>query len=87
VITGEATSLPKPAYPSTAQAVGASGLVSVQVLIDESGRVVSAHATGGHPLLRASAERAALAARFTPTRLSEVPVKVTGIITYNFMRG
>lgn len=86
VITGEATSLPKPAYPTTAQAVGASGQVSVQVLIDESGRVVSAHATGGHPLLRASAERAALAARFTPTRLSDMPVKVTGIITYNFMR-
>jgi len=87
VVNGQATSLPKPVYPATAQAVGASGQVSVQVLIDESGHVVSAHATGGHPLLRASAEKAALAARFTPTKLSEVPVKVTGIITYNFMRG
>jgi TonB family protein len=86
VITGEALSLPKPAYPAPAQAVGASGQVSVQVLIDESGHVVSAHAVGGHPLLRASAERAALSARFTPTKLSEVPVKVMGIITYNFVR-
>lgn len=84
VINGQATSLPKPAYPSAAKAVKAGGDVNVQVTIDESGRVISAKAVTGHALLRAEAERAARNARFTPTLLSEKPVKVTGIIIYKF---
>jgi TonB family protein len=87
VVNGKATYLPKPAYPPAAQAVAASGMVEVQVLIDETGHVVSAHAARGNPLLRAAAERAALGAKFTPTLLSNTPVKVAGIITYNFLRG
>lgn len=85
VLNGKATSLPKPAYPAAARAVRAGGAVSVQVLIDESGRVVSASAVGGHPLLRAAAEGAARGARFSPTLLSGQPVKVSGVITYNFV--
>lgn len=85
VLNGKATSLPKPPYPPAARAVRASGAVTVQVLIDENGRVVSATATSGHPLLRAAAAAAARGARFSPTMLSGQPVKVTGIITYNFV--
>lgn len=85
VVNGKATSLPKPPYPPAARAVRASGAVSVQVLIDENGRVVSANAVSGHPLLRAAAESAARGARFSPTQLSGQPVKVSGIITYNFV--
>lgn len=86
VINGKATSLPKPPYPPTAKAVGASGAVNVQVLIDETGDVVSAKAVNGHPLLRAAAERAARSAKFTPTKLSNIPVKVNGLIVYNFAK-
>ena len=86
VLNGQATSLPKPVYSIAARTVGAQGLVTVQVTIDESGRVISANATNGHILLRTEAERAARNARFSPTLLSDVPVKVTGIITYNFQR-
>ncbi len=86
VVNGRATHLPIPAYPATARAVGASGKVDVQVLIDETGSVVSAKAVSGNPLLRASAETAARRARFSPTFLSKVPVKVTGVIIYNFTR-
>jgi TonB family protein len=86
VVNGIATSLPKPAYPATAIAMNIKGKVDVQVLINESGKVISSHAINGHPMLRANAERAALTARFTPTLLSNVPVKVTGVIVYNFMR-
>jgi len=86
VINGLATSLPKPPYPPAAVAVNAQGKVDVQVLIDESGKVVSAKAVSGHPLLRAAAERAAWSARFTPTYLSKVAVKVTGVIVYNFTK-
>jgi protein TonB len=85
VLNGKATSLPKPAYPAAARAVQASGSVSVQVLIDEGGRVVSASAVSGHPLLRAAAVAAARGARFSPTLLSGQPVKVSGVITYNFV--
>jgi protein TonB len=85
VLNGKAISLPKPAYPAAARAVRAAGAVQVQVLIDETGRVVSASAAGGHPLLQAAAVAAARGARFSPTLLSGQPVKVSGIITYNFV--
>ena len=87
VINGRATDLPKPAYPAAALAVNAQGKVDVQVLINENGRVVSAKAVSGSPLLRGAAENAARNARFSPTLLSNVPVKVTGVIIYNFTRG
>lgn len=85
VLNGKATSLPKPPYPPAARAVRAAGAVSVQVLIDESGSVVSATAVSGHPLLRAAAAQAARGARFSPTMLSGQAVKVSGVITYNFV--
>jgi TonB family protein len=85
VLNGKAISLPRPPYPPAARAVRASGAVSVQVLIDENGRVISASAVSGHPLLRASAVSAARGARFTPTILSGQAVKVSGVITYNFV--
>lgn len=85
VLNGKATSLPKPPYPAAARAVGASGAVTVQVLIDENGDVVSAEAVSGHPLLRAAAAQAARGAKFSPTYLEGTPVKVSGVITYNFV--
>src|SRR5918911_205685 len=85
VLNGKAISLPKPAYPPIARAAHASGTVVVQVLIDENGTVVSAHAISGHPLLQGAAVGAARQARFSPTKLSGQPVKVTGTIIYNFV--
>ena len=85
VLNGKAISKPQPAYPPIAKAARASGTVVVQVLVDEQGRVVSANAVSGHPLLQQSAVAAARQARFSPTLLSGQPVKVTGVITYNFV--
>lgn len=85
VLNGKATSLPKPPYPPAARAVRASGAVSVQVLVDENGSVISASAVSGHPLLRPAAVQAARGARFAPTMLSGQAVKVSGVITYNFI--
>ncbi len=86
VVNGRATHLPKPNYSAAAIAINAQGKVEVQVTIDETGRVISANAVGGHPVLRGPAEQAARNARFSPTLLSNVPVKVTGVIVYNFQR-
>jgi len=85
VLNGKAISKPQPAYPPIAKAARASGTVTVQILVDESGRVVSASAVGGHPLLQQAAVSAARQARFSPTLLSGQPVKVSGVITYNFV--
>jgi TonB family protein len=85
ILNSKATSLPRPAYPPAARAIGADGLVTVQVLIDEEGNVISAKAVSGHPLLRAASVQAAREAKFAPTMLSGQPVKVSGVITYNFV--
>ncbi|HEY0172025.1 MAG TPA: TonB family protein [Pyrinomonadaceae bacterium] len=85
VLNGKAISKPQPAYPPIAKAARASGTVTVQILVDESGRVVSANAVSGHPLLQQAAVSAARNARFSPTLLSGQPVKVSGVITYNFV--
>lgn len=85
VLNGKAINLPKPAYPPIARAAHAAGTVVVQVLIDENGSVVSAQAVSGHPLLINAAVSAARQARFSPTKLSGQPVKVTGVIQYNFV--
>jgi TonB family protein len=74
-----------PPYPELARRARASGAVTVQILLDEQGKVVSARATNGHPLLRAAAEQAAYQTKFSPTLLSNQPVKVSGIITFNFI--
>lgn len=87
VLNGKALSLPKPEYPPDAARVKQGGTVKVQVLIDESGSVVSATGVGGleNVSLRIAAEAAALKATFSPTRLSGQPVKVSGVIVYNFV--
>ncbi|HJT29729.1 MAG TPA: TonB family protein [Pyrinomonadaceae bacterium] len=85
VLNGKAISLPKPAYPPIARAAHASGTVVVQVTIDENGNVIAAHAVSGHPLLQGAAVGAARQAKFSPTKLSGQPVKVTGVIQYNFV--
>ena len=85
VLNGKAVSKPLPKYPAEAKAAGAEGVVVVQVTVDEGGSVVSAEAVSGHPLLHEAAVRAARTARFSPTLLSGQPVKVSGVITYNFV--
>ena len=84
VLNGRAVSMPAPEYPEPAKRMRASGLVAVEVVVDVTGRVISAHATSGHATLREAAERAAMRARFSPTLLSGQPVKVAGVINYNF---
>lgn len=84
VITGLATHLPKPIYPPQAKAMNVAGTVTVQLLIDEKGNVISAKASNGPKVLQPFAEKAARSAKFTPTLLSGVPVKVTGIVRYTF---
>ena len=82
---GRVVQLPKPVYPLIARAAHAQGSVEVQVVIDEEGKVIAAAAVSGHPLLQSTSVKAARESVFTPTKLEGSPVKVTGVIQYNFV--
>ncbi|HYN83903.1 MAG TPA: VWA domain-containing protein [Pyrinomonadaceae bacterium] len=85
LLNGKAVSLPKPVYPTAARNVGAKGTVTVEILIDEQGRVIRARAVSGHPLLLQAAVAAARQAKFSPATLSGQPVQVAGTLNYNFI--
>jgi TonB family protein len=80
----KAIQVPNPEYPAVARAAKVSGEVQVQITVDQQGNVIYARAVSGHPLLQASAVSAAREAKFEPTLKDGQPVKVVGILTYNF---
>jgi TonB family protein len=84
-LCGKAISKPRPSYPDEAKATKASGLVQVDVVIDEKGRVIWAHAASGPPLLQGVSKKAACRARYSPTLISGRAVKTGTSITYNFV--
>ncbi|MDQ3687886.1 MAG: TonB family protein [Acidobacteriota bacterium] len=84
VLNAQAVRLPQPTYPAKAKRAGASGSVSVQVVVDEKGKVESARAVSGHPLLQEAAVAAARRAEFPPKKVGRKAVKVTGVITHSF---
>ena len=85
LIASKVISKPVPPYPPIAKATHTQGTVTVEILVDEQGRVISATATAGPAMLREAARQAALQARFTPTQLNGEPVKVSGVMSYNFV--
>jgi len=86
VLNGKAISLPTPEYPAEAKAAGAEGVVVIQVMIDEQGNVTDARPISGPKLLQETSLNAARQAKFSPTLLSGEPVKVTGVLVFNFGR-
>ena len=85
VLNGQVVKKPQPEYPVAARRARAMGIVVVQILVDEKGLVSSARVVSGHPLLHSASEDAARRAKFEPTTLCGQPVKVSGVITYNFV--
>lgn len=84
VLMQDAVTRVEPTYPPLAKAARVSGAVVVEVTVDEQGRVISARATSGHPLLKDAAVAAARGWTFTPTELSGGRTKVIGTLTFNF---
>ncbi|MCA1641207.1 MAG: energy transducer TonB [Acidobacteria bacterium] len=76
---------PTPSYPPIARAARASGIVVVQVLVDECGKVISARVASGHPLLQQAAVQAAYGWHFAPGLLGGEPAKIKGTLTFNFL--
>ena len=84
VLNGRAVSRPSPVWPPEAREV--TGTVVVEILVDVEGKVVEAKAVSGPELLRQAAVDAARKARFIPTKLSGQPIRVQGVLTYDFKR-
>ena len=84
-MNGKAIDLPKAAYPDAARKNHEAGTVQVQVIVDETGKVISATAIFGPDVLRDSAVKAAMRAKFKPTVVNGVVVKLSGILTYDFV--
>ena len=82
VLNSKAIYMPVPEVPPGE----ATGVVLVAVLVDESGSVIEARAVAGPPHLHAAAVNAARLARFSPTLLMGEPVRVSGTLSYNFVR-
>jgi protein TonB len=74
----------QPVYPPIAQASRVGGLVIIEALIAEDGRVRNATVLKGHPLLTDAAVDAVRQWVFTPTRLNGEPVAVLMTVTVVF---
>ena len=83
-LAARAINMPMPEYPAGAKAAGATGIVAVQVTITAQGKVTSAVALSGHPLLRAPAVKAAESSMFEPAMVGGVPLTTRSIINYDF---
>jgi TonB family protein len=85
ILNFDAVYLEKPQYPAAAQAIRASGVVTVQITVNEKGKVESAEAVEGHPLLQKAAVDAAKKAKFNPLIKDGKPIKFSGKLIYNFI--
>jgi protein TonB len=84
ILQGKAIERVVPSYPELGKKIRLQGDVSVEVIVSPDGRVESARAVSGHPMLASAAVDAARRWRFGPTLLNGVPVRVTGVIVFVF---
>ncbi|HEU0174299.1 MAG TPA: TonB family protein [Blastocatellia bacterium] len=85
ILQGKAIHKEQPHYPPEAMRQRITGSVSIKIEIDEAGDVTEAKILCGGGILAAVSREAALKWRFTPTALNGQPVKVKGILTFNFI--
>ena len=76
-----------PLYPQKAKDKNIQGRVEVQLLVNEDGEVIFANPLSGPEELWAEAVKAAVAARFPPTKLMSQPVKIEGRVIFDFKNG
>jgi protein TonB len=84
VLQGKAIERRVPVYPELVRRIHLQGDVAVEVIISPEGRVESARAISGPPMLIPTALEAARGWRFGPTILNGLPVRVTGVIIFAF---
>lgn len=88
VVNGKAVKLVKPLYPISlrpGEIPRGGGRVEVKVVIDEEGKVISAMPHSGVPAFMKDSVNAAKKSVFQPTLVCGKPIKVVGLIEYNYI--
>lgn len=76
---------PYPKYPEAARRIAGARVILVSVEADETGRITSARMISGESAFKDASEQAAMSAQLRPTLIDGRPVKVKGVIKYQFM--
>ncbi|MGB7068847.1 MAG: TonB family protein [Pyrinomonadaceae bacterium] len=79
-----ATKRTSPVYPPTARSMRATGVVKVEVMVDEEGNVEEVQNASGNSLLQGAAKDAVRKWRFRPFVRDGQPVKANGFVSFNF---
>lgn len=80
----QATQRVNPSYPTFAKTAHVTGVVRVDLVIDETGAVVSAESSSGPSMLRQVAIDASRRWKFRPVIRDGKPVSVAGFLNFNF---
>jgi protein TonB len=83
-LIGYATRQAQPIYPTAAKSVRATGVVKVEVTVDENGEVSDVSKASGPALLQSAAKDAIRKWRFKPFLRDGQPVSATGFVNFNF---
>ena len=74
----------QPVYPELARRMNVTGTVHVAIVVDTTGKVISAKAVDGSPVLRGSAELAVKQWHFKPATMNGKPVTGSGTVSIMF---
>ncbi|MBX3244731.1 MAG: energy transducer TonB [Acidobacteria bacterium] len=83
-LNGYAVNNPPPQYPAAARQLRATGIVRVDIVVDEEGNVAEIKKMQGHTLLQNAARDAIKKWKFKPFTRDGRPVSAVGFINFNF---
>jgi protein TonB len=83
-LVGYATKQSAPTYPPAARAMRTTGIVKVEVTVDEKGDVADVKSTSGPSVLQMAAKDAVKKWKFHPFMRDGQPVRANGFINFNF---
>jgi len=73
-----------PVYPQTARSLRQTGVVRLEIVVDEEGKVTAVQNLSGPALLQTAAKDAVKKWKFKPFLRDGQPVKATGFLSFNF---
>ena len=79
-----ATQKTKPVYPPAAKSIRQSGVVKVELVVDEKGQVAEVQKTSGPPMLQRAATDAIRRWKFKPFMRDGQPTRAIGFVNFNF---